>query len=76
MCKEAGAGETEFDRLAAPVEAKCAAPWLRRKRGSAGVEEIVVVDLEGGVERLATTAEIDGGVFYKDHDDYVARGAP
>jgi len=64
----------KFDELAAPIETKHAAPWLRR-RVENGAEVIRVVDLERGVERQATPAEIECGVFYRDHDDYVRKDA-
>jgi len=72
---EAGAlAEGQFNELAAPIEARHNAPWLRRcKEGDA--EVIRVVDLERGVERAATPAEIESGVYFKDHDDYLGKEA-
>jgi len=61
-----------FNELAAPVEKRHEAPWLRRGKEN-GTDVIRVVDLERGVERPATPAEIDGGIFYKDHDHYVRK---
>ena len=55
----------KFDQLAAPIEQKVNAPWLR-KRG----EQINVVDLERREERPATPAEIETGVYAEDFDDY------
>jgi hypothetical protein len=60
----------KFNELAAPVEAKQDAPWLRRNKTSSGVDEIVVVDLERGVERPATTDEAERGIFYSDFEHY------
>jgi hypothetical protein len=34
---------------------------------------IRVVDLDKRVERTATPAEIESGVYYKDYNDYVNR---
>jgi len=65
----------KFNELAAPIEAKHDAPWLRRRKNASGVEEIRVVDLDRGIERLATQAEIEGGVFYKDYNDYSRKDA-
>ena len=55
----------KFDQLAAPVEQKVNATWLR-KRG----EQINVVDLERREERPATPAEIETGVYAEDFDAY------
>jgi hypothetical protein len=52
----------KFNELAAPIEAKHAAPWLRRRQGANGAAEVRVVDLNRGVERLATPEEIAEGV--------------
>jgi hypothetical protein len=60
----------KFNELAAPVEAKQDAPWLRRHQNSSGAEEIVVVDLDRGVERPATQNEIERGIFYNDFEHY------
>jgi hypothetical protein len=72
---EAGAlDERKFNELAAPIETKHSAPWLRR-RTEGGAEVIRVVDLEQGVERPATPAEIEAGLFFKNHDDYIGKDA-
>ena len=47
--------ERKFNEMAAPIEAKHDAPWLKRSKGPNGAEEIRVVDLDRGVERPATT---------------------
>ena len=62
--------ERKFNELAAPVEAKHEAPWLRRSKTSSGVEEIVVVDLERGIERPATLEEAERGIFYSYFEQY------
>lgn len=55
---EAGAlDERKFNELAAPIEAKHDAPWLRRRKDKNGVEEVRVVDLDQGRERLPTRAK-------------------
>jgi hypothetical protein len=64
----------KFNALAAPVEAKQAAPWLRR-RLEEGVEVIRVVDLEKGVERRATPEEIASGITAQTLDEYTQRRA-
>jgi hypothetical protein len=64
----------KFNALAAPVEAKHSAPWLKRGLQD-GVEVIRVVDLEKGVERPATPEEIESGVYFKDYDDYIRKDA-
>lgn len=61
----------KFDALVRPIEAKIAAPWLRRSKNSSGAEEMHVVDLDRGVERLATPEEIETGIEYGDYDDYI-----
>jgi hypothetical protein len=59
----------EFDRLAAPIEMKVGAPWLRlRKNGDA--EEVRVFDLEKRIERLASPEEKERGVFYESYEAY------
>jgi hypothetical protein len=55
----------EFDTMAAPIEQRHKAPWLR-KRG----DEIRVVDLERKVERLASPEEIETGVYYENAQAY------
>jgi hypothetical protein len=60
----------KFDELAAPIEQKHAAPWLRRRRDASGDEQIRVVDLERGVERAATAEEVETGIFYRDYDTF------
>jgi hypothetical protein len=61
---------TKFNELAASVEAKQDAPWLRRRKNSDGAEGIVVVDLDQGVERPATPEEAERGIFYSDFEQY------
>ena len=61
----------KFNELAAPVEAQCAAPWLRRRKNSDGTEEINVVDLDRKVERPATPEEIESGIEYRDYDHFM-----
>jgi hypothetical protein len=56
----------KFDQLAAPIEQKTSAPWLRRNSQGA----VNIVDLDRRIERPATEAEIESGVFAKDFDDY------
>jgi hypothetical protein len=55
----------KFDQLAAPVEQKVNAPWLRKRN-----DKINVVDLERREERPATPAEIETGVYADDFDAY------
>lgn len=63
----------KFNELAAPIEAKHAAPWLRRRQGANGAEEVRVVDLDRGVERPATPEEIADGVIAQTLDEYNQR---
>ena len=68
---EAGvADERQFNEMAAPIETKHDAPWLRPGRDETGAEIIRVVDLDRGVERPATPDEIERGVFYTDYEHY------
>ena len=67
---EAGVVQEKFDELAKPVEQKHDAPWLRRGKDGSGAERIAVVDLDRGVERLATPEEINSGIFYSDFEHY------
>jgi hypothetical protein len=59
-----------FDELAAPVEQKASAPWLRKRKFYGKDEEINVVDLDRHIERPATPEEISAGVFAEDLADY------
>jgi hypothetical protein len=60
----------KFNELAAPSEAKHDAPWLRRSKTSNGAEEIVVVDLDRGIERAANPEEVERGIFYSDFEHF------
>ena len=64
----------KFNALAAPIERKHDAPWLRRGLQD-GIEVIQVVDLEKGVERLATPEEIESGIYFKNYDAYIRKDA-
>jgi hypothetical protein len=64
----------KFNALAAPVEAKHSAPWLRRGVED-GVEVIRVVDLEKGVERQATPEERAAGIIAETLDEYTQKRA-
>src|SRR5262245_1472438 len=69
---EAGAlDERKFNELAAPIEAKHGAPWLRRRKDQNGAEEVRVVDLDRGTERLATREEIENGIEYRDYEHFM-----
>jgi hypothetical protein len=61
-----GIDKQKFDALAAPIEAKHAAPWLRR-RGT----EVHVVDLEQRVERKPTDEELATGILANTHADFL-----
>lgn len=56
-----------FNEMAAPGEAKFAAPWLRQD----GSGNVCVVDLESGVLRRATPEETQAGVFYRNHEEFI-----
>jgi len=62
----------KFNELAAPFEQKPVGPWLRKHKEN-GAEVIRVVDLDRGVERVATPEEIERGVFYNSYDEYKER---
>jgi hypothetical protein len=61
-----GIDKQKWDELAAPIQARYAAPWLRR-RGA----EVHVVDLERRVERQPTDEELATGIFANTHDEYL-----
>jgi hypothetical protein len=65
-----GIDKQKWDELAAPIEAKHVAPWLRRRKNSDGTDEINVVDLDRKIERPATPEEIASGIEYRDYDHY------
>jgi hypothetical protein len=70
MRLEVGAHDKrEFERQAAEIEAQHRPVWLRKKG-----ELTKVVDLDRGIERDATPADLENGAFYADHDQYLARG--
>jgi len=52
------------DQLAAPIEQKASAPWLRKRRMLSELEaKIYVVEPHARRERLATSEEIATGVY-------------
>ena len=59
-----------FDELAAPIEAKANAPWLRKRKFPGEDEQINVVDLDRRVERPATPEEIESGVYAENFNHY------
>jgi len=61
----------KFNGLAAPIEAKHDAPWLRRRKSSDGREKIFAVDLDRKVERQATPAEIETGIEDRNYNNYM-----
>ena len=62
-----GIDKQKWDELAAPIEARHSAPWLRR-RGA----EVHVVDLERRIERKPTDEELlITGIFANTHDEYL-----
>jgi hypothetical protein len=61
-----GIDKQKFDELAAPIEAKHAAPWLRRRGG-----EVHVVDLERRVERQPTEEELATGIIANTREEYL-----
>lgn len=63
--------ERKFDEMAAPIEAKHNAPWLRRSKNASGAEEIRTVDLDKGVLRLATPEEIASGIEYHNYEHFM-----
>ena len=68
MRLEVGAHDKrEFERQAAEIEAKHRPVWLRKKG-----EQVKVVDLDRGIERDATPADLENGAFYADYDQYLA----
>jgi len=60
----------KFDQLAAPVEQKASAPWLRKRKFPGEDEQIKVVDLDRRVERPATPEEIESGVYAENFNHY------
>jgi hypothetical protein len=64
-----GIDPQKFDELAAPIEAKHAAPWLRRRGG-----EVHVVDLERRVERTPSNEELATGIYANTQDEYLRGG--
>jgi hypothetical protein len=61
-----GIDKQRWDELAAAIEARFSAPWLRRRGG-----EVHVVDLERRVERKPTPEELNTGIFATDHAEYL-----
>jgi hypothetical protein len=62
--------ERKFNEMAASIEVKHDAPWLRRSKTSDGADEVRVVDLDRGVERPATPEEVERGIEYRDYDHF------
>jgi hypothetical protein len=65
--------ERTFNEMAAPIETKYDAPWLRRRKGADGGDEIRVVDLDQRIERLATPEEIATGIEYQTYEHFKER---
>ena len=61
-----GIDKQKWDELAAPIEARHSAPWLRR-RGA----EVYVVDLDRRIERKPTDEELATGIFATNHEQYL-----
>ena len=61
----------KFDQLAAPIEQKASAPWLRKQKllGESD-EKIYVMDFDARKLRLATPEEIENGVYAEDIEAY------
>ncbi|MGX1107513.1 hypothetical protein [Bradyrhizobium elkanii] len=59
--KDTGLERAAFDGLAAPIEKKATAPWLRKGR---------VIDLERGVAREPTEEEIANGIEAETLDEF------
>jgi hypothetical protein len=72
VCLEVKMDLHEFNKLAAPIEAKQSAPWLRKSREN-GADVIRVVDLEKRCERPATPEEIETGVYYRNYESYIRK---
>jgi hypothetical protein len=60
-----GLSVDEFNALAAPIEKKFSAPWLRHGA------EVHVVDPERRVERKPADEELATEIFANTHDEYV-----
>ena len=61
----------EFEQIAAEIESKKNAPWLKHDNVN-GQDRIIVVPFEGGASRLATADERRDGKFYRDAAEYRA----
>lgn len=72
IADRAGLPPPQFAKIFEAIETKTNAPWLRRDKNQAGVEQIIVVDLELNKGRPASADEIRDGKFYKDHAEYLA----
>jgi hypothetical protein len=65
----------KFNQLAAPIEAKHAAPWLKKFKEDGNEVVRVIVPGEAHTAKVATPEQIASGVFYENYDDYVRRVA-
>ena len=65
--RQRGRCETRLNALAAPYEARAGIAWLRKSG-----DQIVTVDLDRGVTRIATAEELANGAYFKDFAEYQA----
>jgi hypothetical protein len=77
----------QFETLAAPIERRVGALWIKRDKNINGVERVIVIDPDGAdssaadggrstIYRDATPAEVEAGVEYASMADYLATRAP
>lgn len=64
-----------FDQLAAPVEAKHGAPWLRKSIENGNEVVRVIVPGTNHSPQIATPEQIETGVYYRDFDEFNKRNA-
>jgi hypothetical protein len=64
--------EHEFEAMAAEVESKRNAPWLKRTTDIEGNVIVEVVPLRGGPGRIASPDDLRDGKFYADHAAWLA----
>jgi hypothetical protein len=72
LARSSGLLEHEFEKVATEVNAKKAAPWLRRTTDIEGNAMVVVVPLKGGSGRIAGPEDLREGKYYQNLAEYQA----
>jgi hypothetical protein len=68
---EVGCDTKKFNELAAPIEAKSAAPWLKKFNENGNEVVRVIIPGKSHTPQIATQEEVATGIFYSNFDEYM-----